>query len=435
MDRWTFAVLHRGELRVLLMEYVIVAAAALVLIWLVHATLDGQAVQRVLPVLLIAFAVRLAIHVLVMQNHVIEYGGDNITYESRAMEVVAFWNREGFQFVTSDDIGSLYSAAVPCNVFALVIYLCGGPAPLACTAVVALLACALCLIMYKLAGLVGADRRAAFWLLLLTAFMPAFLLHTSDMFKEGFNAFLVVASLGLGVSNLRRFDLRKVLLLVLSLWALWYVRPYMVFMCAMPMVLGFAGVKRAFSLRGMLVLMTLLILLPFGNLGDSAPVEAMQHQLDYGQSETFRQSNAIGGSGVTFDDGGNPWNQLGLKVVYTLLSPFPWADGSLTLQLGKLDALIWYFLLYSAVRGAVWLWRHDRATACYLLLFIVPSTIVYATTMANVGLIFRQRIPIVMVTSLLAAVAWSRAARRERGRPIPATPGERRLPVLGGGSR
>ncbi|MET8157031.1 hypothetical protein ABZT47_11700 [Sphaerisporangium sp. NPDC005289] len=405
------------------MEYLIVAAAAFLLVGTIHTTVEPEAVRRVLPVLLAAFAVRLAVQILVMQNHVIPYGGDNITYESRALEVVAFWKREGFQFVTSEDIPSLYAAAIPCNAFALVLYVCGGPAPLACTALVAFLACALCLVMYRFALLVGADRRAAFRLMLLTAFMPAFVLHTSDMFKDGFNAFLVVACLGLGASNLRRFDMRKVALLAVALWALWYVRPYMVFMCAMPVALGFAGLRRVLSVRTLLILAALLMVLPFADLTESPPVEAMQSQLDYGQSELVRRGNAGGGSGVMFDDGGNPWNRLGPKLMYTLLSPFPWTEGSLTLQLGKIEVLVWYFLLFWAVRGAVWLWREDRATACFLLLFIVPGTIVYATTMANVGLIFRQRIPIVMVTSLLAAVAWSRhvrdARRAARTRPSP----------------
>jgi hypothetical protein len=407
------------------MEHVIVAVAALLLVGLVHLTVDPGAVRRVLPVLLIAFAVRMGVQVLVMQDHVLPYGGDNITYESRAMEVVGFWRREGFRFVTSEDLPSLYSTAIPCNLFALVLYVCGGRAPLACTALVAFLACALCLIMYRFALLVGADRRAAFRLLVLTAFMPAFVLHTSDMFKDGFNAFLVVACLGLGASNLRRFDVRKVVLLALVLWALWYVRPYMVFMCAMPAALGLAGLKRAISVRTLLVLAALLVVVPFADLSDSPPVEAMQQQLDYGQSELVRQSNTFGGSGVTFDDGGNPWSRLGPKLMYTLMSPFPWTEGSLTLQLGKIDTLIGYFLICSAVCGARRLWRHDRKMLLVLLLFIVPSTIIYATTMANIGLIFRQRMPIVMITGLLAAVAWSKSSRPvHRLTDPPVGPGE-----------
>ncbi|MER6170489.1 hypothetical protein [Streptosporangium sp. NPDC001681] len=397
------------------MEYLIVAAAAVVLVFLVRANLGAAVARRVLPVLLAAFVVRLVVHVLVMRSGVIDYGGDNLGYEGRAVGIVEYWRQEGFQFVTADEIDTLTSVAVPCQVFAIVIYLCGGLAPLACTAIVALLACALCIVIYRLARLVGADERSAFLVLVVTAFMPAFLLHTSDTYKDGFNAFLVVTSIGLGVSLSRRFDLHRLLMLVPLLWALWYVRPYMVFMCAVPLILGMVGLKSVFSPRRMLVFAMLLVsaVFVFGGVYGEAQIEAAQEQLENGQSAAVRRANGDGRSGVAFEDGGDPWNALGSKVLYTLLSPFPWTEGDLILHLGKIDVLIWYFLLYSAVRGCRRLWRRDRATLLILMSFIIPGTIFYASTMANIGLIFRQRIPIVLVTSVLAAVAWTRSSRDE----------------------
>ncbi|GGO65590.1 hypothetical protein [Nonomuraea cavernae] len=407
------------------MEFLIVAAAAVTLVWLVHANLDAAVARRVLPVLLGAFVLRLVIHVLVMRSGVIEYGGDNLDYEARAMEIVGYWRLEGVQFVTADEMSSLFSIAVPCNVFALVIYLCDGPAPLACTAIVALLACALCVIVHKFARLVGADERAAFRLVVVTAFMPALLLHTSDTYKDGFNAFLVVACVGIGASAARRFSLSRLVLAAGLLWCLWYVRPYMVFMCVVPLICGVLVSKAKFSVRKLVTFSALLAtaMLFFGSVYDSAAIEQLQQQLDRGQSNVVRYANATGGSGVIFEDGGDAWNSLGEKLVYTVLSPFPWASGSLALHLGKIDVLLWYFLLWSAARGAVRLWRHDRRILLILLLFIVPGTIAYATTMSNIGLIFRQRIPIVLVTSLLAAVAWSRLPLGSSVAPSGATPG------------
>ncbi|MEU8245991.1 hypothetical protein [Nonomuraea sp. NPDC048916] len=392
------------------MEYLIVAAAAVALIWLVNTTLDPAAARRVLPILLAAFATRLVIHVLVLRAGVIDYGGDNLGYEARAMEIVSYWKLNGFQFVTADELSFLSSVAVPCNIFALVIYLCGGPAPLACTAVVALVACAMCVVVYKFARLIGADARAAFWVLVVSAFMPAFVLHTSDTYKDGFNAFLVVACVGIGASIARRFRMSRLLQAGPLLWCLWHVRPYMVFIAAIPLIFGVVASKSKFSLRKLLAVSGLLTaaVLFVGGIYDDTPLEQLQRQLDRGQSETVLRSNANGGSGVIFEDGGDPWSNLGVKLIYTVLSPFPWTEGSITLQLAKIDVLIWYVLLYAAARGAGRLWRQDRRALLILLLFIVPGTIAYATTMANIGLIFRQRIPIVVVTSLLAAVAWSR---------------------------
>ncbi|WP_157530070.1 hypothetical protein [Microtetraspora niveoalba] len=415
------------------MEYIVVAASAAILIFLVQSCLDGPVARRALWVLLLAFAARLVIHVMVIRS-VLPYGGDNYTYGQRALEIVAYWKREGFQFVTSDQIPDLYSVAVPCNVFALVMYICGGPALLACTSVIALMACALCIFMYRFARLIGADERSSFRLLVLVAFLPAFLLHTSDTFKDGFNVFLVVSCLGLAVSNVQRFDIRKVLLLAPLLWALWNVRPYMVFMCALPLVLGFVGARRALPFCTLALLAGMLASFAFfSGAAPNAAVETMQQQLELGQSETVRLANADTGSGVVFDDGGNPWSAFLPKLLYTVFSPFPWMGGSVVLQLAKIETLIWYYLIFCAVRGARQLWNQDRRVLMVLLLFIVPCTIVYATSMSNIGLIFRQRMPIVMTVSLLAAIAWT--WRRQRpGRmasdqlPPPATrPARRRV--------
>ncbi|TQS29608.1 hypothetical protein [Microbispora sp. KK1-11] len=406
------------------MEYIVVIVVAVLLVVMAHTTLAPPVARRALPVLLAAFALRLAVHVLVLRSNGLGYGGDNLSYEARALGIVELWRHSGVHFVTSDELGSVYGVAVPCHVFALVMYLCGGPAPLACTAVVALIACAVCVVLYRFARVVGADERAAFRLLVITAFLPGFLLHTSDTFKDGFNAFLVVACLGLGASNMQRFDPRKVIALVPLLWALWNVRPYMVFMCALPLLVGVARIRRAVSGRGLVVfaalLIPVLVLLQGvdrgGDLGadQSGPFGTVQEQLDRGQSEHTRLANAEGGSGVVFDDEGSAWNALGPKLVYTLLSPFPWMSGSLALQLGKVDTLLWYWLLCCAVLGARRLWRHDRRMLLIILLFVIPGSVVYATTMSNIGLIFRQRMPIVMIASLLAAVAWTRTPQDGR---------------------
>ncbi|GIH24022.1 hypothetical protein Aph01nite_23320 [Acrocarpospora phusangensis] len=383
------------------MEFLVVLIAAVAVAWLVRAALPGRVAARALPVLLVALAVRLLVHVLVIRTDLLGYGGDNLTYEAWAGEIAQYWSLSDFHFITAAEMSRLHAVAVPCNLFALVMMVCGGPAPLACTAVVGLVACALCVVLYRAARLVGADERAAFRLLVLTAYMPSFLFHTSDTFKDGINAFLVVSCLYLILSYLRRFDVRKLLLLAPLLWALWHVRPYMVFMCALPLAVGLLRSKWVMGVGAVAAVAALLML-------QDLPLDVMREQLDRGQSAMVRGANAAGGSGVVFADGGDPWAALGPKVLYTVFSPFPWADGSLVFQLGKIETLIWYVLLVMAAIGARRLWRRDPRLLLILALFLLPATLAYATTMANVGLILRQRMPIVMVTTLLSALAWTK---------------------------
>jgi hypothetical protein len=63
------------------------------------------------------------------------------------------------------------------------------------------------------------------------------------------------------------------------------------------------------------------------------------------------------------------------------------------------------------LRSSARLWRLDRSIFFMFLVFLVPLTIAYATTMANIGLILRQRFPIVFIGAMLGMLSW------------PATPG------------
>ena len=108
------------------MEYVIVVAAVATLVLLTRACFHTDMAWRVLPVLLLAFLARMVTHVVVLRSGSLNYGGDNVGYELAAMEIVGYWKNEGFQFVSTEQVKSLYAAALPCHVFALVMYVCGG---------------------------------------------------------------------------------------------------------------------------------------------------------------------------------------------------------------------------------------------------------------------------------------------------------------------
>jgi hypothetical protein len=391
-------------------EYVIVAIATLVLALLTHAAFDAKTAGKVFPVLFAGFTIRLLIHLLAMRSGAFVYGKDNFGYERVAVAIAKNWQDPGFQHLGPYEASVAARIMVPCYVFAAIIYICGGPAPLACTSIVALIACALCIVVYKFAKVIGADDRAAYRLLVLIAFMPSLMLYTSDMFKDGFCALFTIGILWLISSNARQFHIKKLLVLALSLLALWYVRQYMVFACAIPLFFGLLGTKYVLSGRNMMILAGIatagLILLFIYQSGTT--VDALLTDLGHGQATEVRNANARDDSGVAFHDNADPWGAIGPKLLYTVFSPFPWTGGSLALQLGKIDVFLWYYLIFCSIVGFRGLWSHDRKSLLTLLLFIVPSTIAYATSMANIGLIFRQRIPIVIATSLLAALAWSR---------------------------
>jgi hypothetical protein len=202
----------------------------------------------------------------------------------------------------------------------------------------------------------------------------------------------------------------------MSFWGLWHVRYYMVFMCLPPILMGLFGVG---SGRVPKILWCALFIL-FGALGwvafrggfqEAANIGA--EALELGTSKIARDYNARSGSGVQFDSDSGLSTAV-LKLVYTLFAPFPWQEGSIGLQLGKVEALLCYYFYFHGSLGIRKSAATNRNSVLVLLLFIVPATIAYSASMSNVGLMVRQRMPIVMVFGLLASLSPTMARRRIR---------------------
>ena len=340
-------------------------------------------------------------------------GGDNETYEHWARAIVLIWEHSGFEYITQEQFWQLGQTSLPSNLFALVYWANGGPTRVGCTALVAFAACLTCFNLYKLALEFGAEEGMAVRVLVLLLFGPAFLMYTSEMYKDGLVAFFVVGALGSAFRLSRKFSLLHVAIGVISLLALWQVRYYLVFVTVGPLLVGLSGLTSRSSVRpvmaSLLFVAVGLFLTSYTSMLDSA-TDSIGATFDIGTSREAIDEKAAGGSGVLFDDGGSPFGALHLKTAYMLLAPFPWQTGTIGLQIGKIDALVWYYLLYHAIVAGRRLFREDRQLLLMFLVFLVPTSLMYAVGMSNVGLAVRQRIPIVLFGGMLAAMSLRRKA-------------------------
>lgn len=333
-------------------------------------------------------------------------GGDYVLYELCARVIAQLWDRDTFHYVTSDELPELGATSLPANLFAGIIYFCDGVGDrTACTALVALSAGLTAVNIYLLAVRFGAEPKNASLYAIVFYLQPSFLYYTCDMFKDGLVLCLTLGALGSALRLGQKFSVVDTVLGLVCLLGLWYVRFYLVFVTAMPIVVGLIGLSdRRDNLRSMLA----AVLLAFALIGVAIYTDLLQlvtargtETFEIGTSQVVLQDNGSYGSGVLFDDGGVPYRALPQKLAYTIFSPFPWSPGSFGFQLGKLDALVWYFVVYRAVQAAR---QIDRRLLLMLLTFIAPCTIMYAMSMSNVGLIVRQRLTIVAATVVLAAL-------------------------------
>jgi len=395
------------------MAVVVLAFCLLLLVVFVRFAIERPEQRILIPLMVFSLLIRMVFFVTVVRSMVFfshgYAGGDSVAYELWSGIIADYWRRHGVMFVTAEMMPEIGSTALICNLFALVNYLNGEPSPFAYTALAAMVGCMTAAEVFRASRELGASRRGAYIAMLSVLFSPAFVFHTSDCYKDGFVAFFTIMSFTGSMRISRRFSVSELLLLLVWMAGLWFVRYYMVFMCSVPVIVGLLGIKSRSMIRKLLSGLGAMLLVSaifVGGIMRSSAVSRMIETYELSHDSNVKAYNAMGGSGVTFDDGGNPFGAIVPKLVYTIASPFPWQSGSFGLHVGKIDVFIFYYLIYRAYIAGRRMSLTDRESLIQFISFLVPSTVAYATTMANIGLILRQRMPIVFVTAILASLSW-----------------------------
>jgi hypothetical protein len=322
---------------------IVTVLVAMILLGALSVTAELHRGTPFAKLLMGGFGVRLVLQYFVRDIPFFSHGagGDSIGYEQLALILSAIWDRSGIHFVTAKELPMLGPTSLPPNLFALLVYANGGEATrLGCTAIVALAAALTALNIHALSVELGAEKRNALLFSILIYFQPAFLFYTCDTYKDGLVLCLAIGGLGSALRLAKRFSVIHALIGIACLWALWYVRFYLIFVTIAPLLVGTIGLGRKSMTRPILAALTLaaiaFALAAFTDVLQMASDRASQ-AFEAGTSDAVIKSNAQGGSGVEFDDGGKPYGALLSKMAYTLFAPFPWAGGSIGFQIGKLD--------------------------------------------------------------------------------------------------
>ncbi len=375
----------------------------------------GESKSRVWTLLMGGYIFRLffqyAVRTIPFFSH--KLGGDSETYEILSEMVEQRWSHSGIHFVTSDEVWSIGQAALPVNLFALINHMNSGPAREGCTAIVALSACITALNLYKLAIELEIPKLYAYRTTAAFLFMPAFVMYTSDIYKDGLVLLFMLGALGSAIRLVRRFSMLHVLIGIASLWALWYVRTYLVFAAVAPLVVGLSGLNSKSLARPVIVFIAIMAgtfaVATYSNVLQGA-VGTATETFDLGTNWRVLKYAEYGGSGIQFDDGGSIYGAIHWKILYTVFAPFPWQSGSFGLHIGKIDSLIGTYFFYRSVVAIRRHWKTDKGLILALLVFIIPMSVVYAFGIYNVGLILRQRMPVVTMMLLLGALGWKPTA-------------------------
>ena len=260
------------------------------------------------------------------------------------------------------------------------------------------------------------------------ATLPSVVLWSSLTLKDAF-VWCVVIALALGVCELKGPGKRFAAVgagIVVLLFALSHLRDQSfviaVWALAVALLLGSGRDWPRRALFGVAVLLVFPAVLGYGLGGipwirDASP-----------EVEVRRTGNAVGASTALTCDatkGGisGKIEHLPCGLPAVVLRPYPWeTDGTTSVRLARLEALLWYPLLILSIYGLFRGWSRRRWLG-FPALYAGAIVLVYALTEGNIGTAYRHRAEAVWAVALFAALAAQTIADR-RARPMDAAPQE-----------
>lgn len=379
-----------------------------------RAHADEDYTPPLVPLCLLAYVVRAVMFYVgnLVQFFSHEAGGDSKLYAYYAEVIVAIWRRGGLHYVDKEEFFELGATSLPPNFHAFIALLNGGDVAREGGAALSALFCGVtALNLFSLCLELGASQKRALWMAAITLFLPSLVLYSSDIYKDPMVWMLTLGMIGSTLRLMRSINARDIVIALLCCVCLWYIRFYLLFLTAAPLAIGVLGLNSKNPGRTLLVVLL--------GIGLAIPIAAYTRVLgDFTDraTDTFDMSTSLAvragtakatGSGVVFDDGGNPLGALPQKLLYTLFAPFVWQAGSLGFNLGKIDALVMTYIFWRAIKGARQLYKTDPSSLLVLLSFTIPTAFAYAITLNNVGTTLRQRIPVLLGLMMLASLSWN----------------------------
>jgi Uncharacterised nucleotidyltransferase len=279
----------------------------------------------------------------------------------------------------------------------------------------------------------GVDKRLY---LALVLFAPSVAFWPSSIGKESLMQ-LGIGTAALATSLLLRHRLASATVVGLAGgWLLWVVRPHLLALAALSAGFAYATGKvrgkggamrsvmaRPVGLLGVVLMMSFAVSQATEFLGiDDLSLQSIEAELDENTERTSQ-------GGSEFDHGGNSLNPLRLPegAVTVLLRPLPWETDSSLQLLSSLESVLLAALIVVRLRSVRASLTRARSTP--FLIYCWVFVVLYAATfssIANFGLLVRQRSLVLPALYVLIAVRPAAAATRS-----PAAP-RRQLATAGG---
>lgn len=275
---------------------------------------------------------------------------------------------------------------------------------------------------YALAWRLGAGR-AARLSAVIAALFPSLMLWSSLNLKDADVGFLIVVGLVLatqapGAGWLKR--LAGLALNLLIVGVLLTLREYAAAALATAVLVALitcSGLTRRVMARVPHPWLTvgapiaaLLVLILAAGVSDPKFGTALFRFFGLGQLAKLRHGFAVGAASATNPDPGIGTLAGALKFLPTglvdfLLRPFPWEPGSAVAVLTRPETVVYYILIVPAVLGILLALRRNAAVALPLVIFLGIEAVGYALVISNLGTVYRERAPLLLILFVFVGVA------------------------------
>lgn len=341
------------------------------------------------------------------------FGGDALTYDYNGWRIAQIWSGTAPQMSEYEEfrILSMTGAGWGMNYFVAVLYYVFGRSILLPQFVCAVIGAASAPAIYECAKRIFNNRSVAINAAILVAVMPAMIVWSGQLLKDGLVIFFLVIALTAILNLQEKFSLGSVAVLVVSLTCILSLRFYIFPMVAVAaigsLIVGVSGSPGKLIARlGGLILVG-VFLTYFGvlriastDIEKTANLERIQiSRMDLARSA---ESGFEANNDVSTPEGALATVPIGLT--YLFLAPFPWAAANLRQAITIPETLLWYATLPFIVFGIIYTVRKRLSKALPILIFTLLLTFAYSIFQGNVGTAYRQRTQIQVFLFMFAAV-------------------------------
>ena len=342
------------------------------------------------------------------------FGGDALTYDSRARMIVDYW--QGLIPVATPEIirfTATSGSGWGMHYLVSSIYYVFGRNPLAAQAFCWVFGALIGPAVYICALRMFKNSRVARTAGVLTAFFPAFVIWSSQLLKDGLIIFLLVVVIIAILQLQEKFSLASLAILVLGMFGILSLRFYIFYMVAIAVVgsfvIGLSNNPGAIFRRTAILLIVGVGLTYLGVLR-TASTEFQTYgsleRIQRSRLDLARSGESGFGEDLDVSTTEGAITAIPIGFAYLMFAPFPWQATNVRQAITLPEVLLWWAMMPLLIFGIIYTIRHRLREAFPALFFSLMLTLAYSIFQGNVGTAYRQRTQIQVFLFMFIAVGW-----------------------------